>query len=160
MKKEIMSMAVTIFLVFVLALFVFKPYVMPVFWGFFFKSPASLQDLKVPFPKGVILSKGEDNISFHLWNNSHVFLFIKKMAPEKLQKENILNFFNKKNFHILSTQDESFKGYKGFSISYVDETWEYNKVLCVIPKGLYIRYTGTKKDYKPFKKIINDIEFL
>lgn len=146
-------------LLFVLVLYIFKPYIMPYFWRIIYKSPVALENIKIEFPKGFILTKGEDNVSLHLWNKPHVFLYVRKVNPQRLEKKKLLNFFKNKGFHILRIQDSTLREYKGFSISYINNSWEYNKLLCIPSKGLYIEYTGTKKDYKPFKKIIQNIKF-
>jgi hypothetical protein len=148
-------------LILVVLLYTFKSDIMPYFFRIKFKSPVEFHNVKITFPKGIIYNAGKRSIVLYHWEDPDAFLYLGEMNPEKMKKESLIQFFKKKNFHILETKDISFfKGYPGFTISYVDASWKYNKDIYIIPKNLCINYQGTKENYKSFKDIIDSMEFL
>lgn len=133
---------------------------MPYYFRIRFKSPVEFQNVRITFPKGIIYNKGKESIIFYHWSeNPNTFLYVRKMNLGKMTKEYLLQFFEKKNFHILETKDINFKDYKSFTISYIDTSWKYNKGIYIIPKNLCINYDGTKEDYEVFGEIIGSMEF-
>lgn len=158
-QKRNLGLIVNLTLAIIILLFAFKPQIMPIYYRIQFPSPIEFKDLKISFPKGIIFSKGKNNIVFFEWNNPMTVLFISKMDPLKMKKDSIIRFFRKKKFHVLETKDLVFKGYEAFEISYVDTDWIHNYDIYVVPKGLYLNYQGTRAHYGKFKKIINEIEF-
>lgn len=147
-------------LIFVVLLYTFKSDIMPYFFRIQFKSPVVFHNVTITFPKGMIFSAEKEIIGFHYWENPNAFLYIGKMNSNKMKKESLVQFFEKKNFFILETNDTHFKDNKSFTISYIDTSWKYNKAIYVIPKNLRITYQGTKENYKEFKDIIDNMEFL
>ena len=165
MKKPITwktpSLAAYLFLILVILLYTFKSDIMPYLFRIKFKSPVEFHNVRITFPKGIIYSKGKESIVFCHWEeDSNAFLYVRKMNLSKMTKEEFLQFFEKKKFHILETKDIYFKDYTSFTISYIDTSWKYNKGIYIIPKNLCINYDGTKKNYKDFKDVIDSMEFL
>jgi hypothetical protein len=108
----------------------------------------------------MIYNAGKKSIVIYHWEAANAFLHVGKINLSKMKKEYLLQFFEKKNFHILETKDIYFKDYPSFTISYIDKSWMYNKAIYVIPKNLRITYQGTRENYKSFKDIIDNMEFL
>jgi len=155
------SFAAYLLLILVVLLYTFKSDIMPYFFRIKFKSPVVFDNVRITFPKGMIYNAGRKSIVFHHWEDPNAFLIVGKINLNKLTKERLTLFFKEKNFHILETKDmSSFKGYPGFTISYIDTSWTYNKAIYVIPKNLRITYQGTRENYKDFKDIIDSMEFL
>lgn len=155
------SFIIYLFLIIVLLLYTFKSDIMPYFFRIQFKSPVEFHNVKITFPKGIIYSKGKESIVFCHWEEDlNAFLYVRKMNLSKMTKEYLLQFFEKKKFHILETKDIYFKDYTSFTISYIDTSWKYNKGIYIIPKNLCINYDGTRENYKDFKDIIDSMEFL
>jgi len=155
------SFIIYLFLIIVLLLYTFKSDIMPYFFRIKFSSPVIFHNLRITFPKGIIYNEGKKSIVFHHWEDPNTFLIVGMMNLNKLTKERLILFFKEKNFFILETKEISFfKGYPGFTISYIDTSWKYNKAVYVIPKNLRITYQGTKDNYEDFKQIIDSIEFL
>lgn len=125
-----------------------------------FESPVIFDNVKITFPKGIKYNVGKKSIIFSHWEDPNAFLYVSEINLNKITKEYLLQFFKKKNFHILETKDIYFKEYPSFTISYLDTSWKYNKDIYIIPKNLCIKYDGTKEDYKDFKDIIDSMEFL
>jgi hypothetical protein len=85
------------------------------------KSPVIFHDVRITFPKGMIYNAGKKSIVFHHWEDPNAFLIVGKINLNKLTKGRLMIFFKEKNFYILETNDISFfKGYPGFTISYID----------------------------------------
>ena len=165
MKKPITwktpSFAAYLFLILVVLLYTFKSDIMPYFFRIKFKSPVVFHNVRITFPRGMVFNMGNKSIILHHWEDPHAFLYVGEMNPKKMNKESLIQFFKKKNFHVLETKDiSSFKGYPCFMISYVDTSWTYNKDIYLIPKRLCINYQGTKEYYEQFKEIIDSMEFL
>ena len=155
------SFIIYLFLIIVLLLYTFKSDIMPYFFRIKFSSPVIFHNLRITFPKGIIYNEGKKSIVFHNWEDPNTFLIVGMMNLNKLTKELLILFFKEKNFFILETKEiSSFKGYPGFTISYIDTSWKYNKAVYVIPKNMRITYQGTKDKYEDFKQIIDCIEFL
>jgi hypothetical protein len=147
-------------LIFIVLLYTFKSQIMPYYFQIQFRSPIVFHNVRITFPKGMIFSAEKEIIGFHYWENPNAFLYIGKMNSYKMKKESLIQFFEKKNFHILETNDIPFKDYRSFTISYMDSSWKYNKAIYVIPMNLRITYQGTREHYKDFKNIIDSMEFL
>ena len=138
----------------------FKSHIMPYYFRIRFKSPVEFHNVKITFPKGIIYSVSKKSIGFSHWENSNGFLLVRKIDLSKMTKEYLIQFFKKKNFHILEAKDISFKDYPSFTISYVDTSWKYNKGIYIIPRNLCVTYDGTRENHKEFKDIIDNMEFL
>ena len=133
---------------------------MPFFFRIKFSSPVIFHNLRITFPKGIIYNADKKSIVFHHWEDPNAFLIVGMINLNKLTKERLILFFKEKNFYILETNEISFfKGYPGFTISYIDTSWKYNKTMYIIPMNLRITYQGTKEDYEQFKEIIDNIQF-
>lgn len=159
--KKATNIICPLVLILVVLLYAFESYIMSYYFRIQFKSPVEFHNVRITFPKGMIFSADKEIIGFHYWENPHAFLYVGKTNLNKLTKEYLVQFFEKKNFHILETKDIYFKNYTSFTISYIDTSWMYNKTIYVIPKNLRITYQGTKQDYdKYFKDIIDKMEFL
>lgn len=154
------SLIAYLLLISVVLLYTFKSEIVPYFYRIKFSSPVIFNNIRINFPKGVIFNKDESTISFYEWEHPKAFLFVGKMKSNRMNKESLVQFFKKKNFYILEVKDMLFKNYRSFSISYIDNSWEYNKAIFVIPMNLRITYQGSKEDYEKFKKIIDNMEFL
>jgi len=155
------SFIIYFFLIIVILVCSFKSEIMPYFFRIQYKSPVIFHNIKITFPQGIVFDAGNKSIILYHWEDPHAFLYVREMNPKKMKKESLVQFFKKKNFNVLETKDiSSFKGYSGFTISYLDTSWTYNKDIYIIPKNLCINYQGTKKDYEQFKKIIDSMEFL
>ncbi len=160
-NKPIIWKIVSLISFIVILLCTFKSDIMPYYFRIKFKSPVMFDNVKITFPKGVIYSVGKKSIIFFHWKDPNAFLYVRKMINlNKITKEYLLQFFEKKNFHILETEDIHFKDYPSLTISYLDTSWKYNKDIYIIPKNLVIAYVGTREDYKDFKEIIDSMEFL
>jgi len=129
-------------------------------WGIRCKSPVEFHDVRIRFPKGIMFTAGKESLVFCHWEDPKAFLHVGKINLSKMTNEYLLQFFEKKNYHILETKDIYFKKYPSFTISYIDSSWMYNKATFIIPKNLRITYQGTKENYKSFKDIIDSMEFL
>jgi hypothetical protein len=155
------SLITYLVLISVVLLYTFKSEIVPYFYRIKFSSPVIFHNLRITFPKGIIYNEDKKSIVFHHWEDPNTFLIVGMMNLNKLTKERLILFFKEKNFFILETKEISFfKGYPGFTISYIDTSWKYNKAVYVIPKNLRITYQGTKDNYEDFKQIIDSIEFL
>jgi hypothetical protein len=147
-------------LIFVVLLYTFKSEIMPHFFRIKYSSPVIYHNLRIPFPKGIVYNTGKKSIIFHHWEDPNSFLIVGMINLNKLSKERLSLFFKEKNFYIIEEKDMHFKNYGSFSISYINDSWKYNKSIYVIPKNLRITYEGTKEDYENFKEIIDNMEFL
>lgn len=125
-----------------------------------FKSPVTFQNVRITFPKGMIYNSGRKSIIFHHWENPTAFLLVAKMNSNKMKKEALIKFFKKKGFYVLETTDAHFKGYRSFTISYIDTSWKHKKVIYIISKNLRITYQGTRENYQEFQNIMDSMEFL
>ena len=147
-------------LIFIVLLYTFKSQIMPYYFQIQFRSPIVFHNVRITFPKGIIFNVGDDSIVLFHWEDPHAFLIVGKINLKKMTKEYLLRFFEKKNFHILETNDIPLKDYRSFTISYMDSSWKYNKAIYVIPKNLRITYQGTREHYKEFKEIVDSMKFL
>ncbi len=76
-------------------------------------------------------------------------------------KDYLISFLKKKEFHILETADITFKNYRSFSISYLDnKSKAYYSGIYVVPGEVYILYEVDRETYEDFRELIDDIEFL
>lgn len=164
-KRSIIKKATNVIcplvLILVVLLYAFESHIMSYYFRIQCKSPVIFHDVRITFPKGMIYNAGKKSIVFHHWEDPNAFLIVGKINLNKLTKGRLMIFFKEKDFYILETNDISFfKGYPGFTISYIDTSWKYNKAIYVIPKNLRITYQGTRENYKDFKDIIDSMEFL
>jgi hypothetical protein len=158
--KKATNVICPLVLILVVLLYAFESHIMPYYFRIQFKSPVIFHNVRITFPRGIIFSADRKIIGFFHCEDPNAFLYVGKMNSNKMKKELLVRFFEKKNFYILETEDIHFKGNRSFTISYVDTSWKYNKAIYVIPKNLRITYQGTRENYKDFKDIIDSMEFL
>jgi len=95
------------------------------------------------------------------WDDEINSVSLNKIDLQNTSKKDLIEFFKKKKFNNLETNNINFKNLESFEISYIDnKTKLYYHRIYVIPKNLYIFYEGEIDSYEDFKRIIDDIEFL
>jgi len=125
------------------------------------KSPLIWHDMKITFPKGITYQTytkngKDDGIVLTYYRDPEDTAFIR---TRDLNRETLLHNIKKKDGKILEVEDIIFKGYKGFSVTFIDDQGMYNNFIYFPFKKLIFGYTGRRDNFDKYKKILNDIEF-
>jgi len=148
-----------IILVMLITVFVFKSEMMTYYYYIKYESPVEFHNVIITFPKDIVYSKSKKSINFVHWIKPYAFLNIGKIDLNKIDRNYLINCFEKRGFIVIDDQELLYRGFKSFSISYLDTSWEYNKSIFIVPKNIKITYTGSKKMYEEyFKEIVDAID--
>ena len=159
---EIINIVGLIIFIIGITSYIFKSNIGTFYLSIKYTSPVEWNDIKIDFPKEIVYKIGDNSIVFFNWEEPTNFLSIRKMNMHQVKKDYLLNFYEKKSFKILKSEDLSFRQLKSFSISYLDtdNNSNFNKNIYIIPKNLGILYSGNEENYSDFHTVINSIEFL
>jgi hypothetical protein len=141
--------------------YIFRSQIGTYIWRIRCRSPMVWNNIRIKFPKGMIYREKNKSIVFFHWENPKGFLYLRKMDLNTKDKDYLISFLKKKEFHILETAEINFKNYQSFLISYLDnKSKDYYSGIYVVPRNVCILYEGDRKTYEDFRSLIDDIEFL
>jgi len=154
---------IIVIILFIIAIssYFFRSSIGSFFWGLKCKSPVVWYNIKIHFPKDIVYKIYPESIWLFYWDDEINSVSLNKIDLQNTSKKDLIEFFKKKKFNNLETNNINFKNLESFEISYIDKkTKLYYHRIYVIPKNLYIFYEGEIDSYQDFKRIIDDIEFL